>query len=196
MSGKKADIIICGVGGQGVILSSKVLANAAMLEGLDVKASEVHGMAQRGGAVVSQVRIGEKVYSPTIPAGQGDVIISFEEMEALRYLQLVTPGASVILNLQKIKPLPVILKKAKYPEKISSSLAELGFRAVGVNGIKELKEKGFPFRSLNMFLLGIASRNVPVREENFHKAIELSVAGKFAAVNRDVFAFGRDFKIS
>ncbi|MBN1521295.1 MAG: indolepyruvate oxidoreductase subunit beta [Candidatus Aureabacteria bacterium] len=187
------DIVICGVGGQGVVLASNVLATAALLEGFDVKASEVHGMAQRGGSVLSQVRIGEKVYSPMIPKKSAHIVLSFEEMEVLRYLDLCRDGATAIVNRERIIPLSVELGETKYPEGIDNFLKERNCHYISVNGIENLKQKNFPPKTLNIYLLSVASNHIPLKEEHFLKAIELSVPTKTIDVNKQVFLYGRTF---
>jgi indolepyruvate ferredoxin oxidoreductase beta subunit len=189
------DIVICGVGGQGVVLASKVLAAAALMQGFDVKASEVHGMAQRGGSVVSQVRFGEKVFAPTISDGHAAMMLAFEELEALRNTPLMIEGASIVLNTQKIDPLPVVLKKEAYPGDVAARLKASGFRVSVVNGLEELKTKNFPPKALNIFLLGVASKSIPVKEENFLKAVEQSVPQKYVDVNKQVFQAGRSLSL-
>ena len=193
MKKENSDIIICGVGGQGVILASKVLANAALLQGFDVKASEVHGMAQRGGSVLSQVRIGKKIYSPTIPLGKACICISFEEMEALRYLPFFKEKATIVINKKRIDPLLVELKQAKYPENVIDSLKVKGFNVFFINGEDKLKDKRFPFKALNILLLGVASKKIPIDEKAFLKAIEKSVPLQTVETNKEVFLYGRSF---
>ncbi|MCK5707258.1 MAG: indolepyruvate oxidoreductase subunit beta [Candidatus Aureabacteria bacterium] len=190
---ENTDIVICGVGGQGVILASKVLATAALLQGFDVKASEVHGMAQRGGSVLSQVRIGKEIFSPTIPLCKASTCLSFEELEALRYLPYLKEKAMIVVNNKRIDPLLVELKQAKYPENVIDLLKEKGFNVSSINGEETLKEKGFPLKALNILLLGVASKTIPIAEEFFLTAIEKSVPLKTVEINKEVFMLGRSF---
>ena len=122
----KKNIMIVGVGGQGTLLASKILGKAAMDSGLDVKVSEVHGMSQRGGSVVTYVRFGDEVYSPVIGKGDADVILSFEILEAARWLPHLKPGGTIVTSTQEINPMPVIIGAAEYPEGLADDMKALG----------------------------------------------------------------------
>ena len=136
------NILICGVGGQGTLFTSRVLGEYAAIVGLDCKLSEVHGMAQRGGSVVTHVKIGDKVNSPIVEAGSADVLMAFEELEGLRMVHYVKPGGKMLLNTQQINPLPVILGAAKYPEKVVETLKERNLSLYTLDALELSKISG------------------------------------------------------
>ncbi len=185
----KIDIIICGVGGQGVLLASEVLGRLAISCGLDVKKSEIHGMAQRGGSVFSHVRIAERVYSPVIPLGTADYMLAFEELEALRYAQYLKPDAKVLVNKQRINPLTVLSGEAKYPEN-PVAMMRRHFSVWDIPALEVAKAIGNP-RALNMVMLGALSTFLPWSEETWLSAIEVSIPSRFLEINKKAFLEGR-----
>ena len=145
-------ILIVGVGGQGTILASKILGAVAVQLGGEVKVSEIHGMAQRGGSVVTQVRFGDKVSSPIIEKGEADIILAFEKMEALRWLPYLKKGGTILINDQEIPPMPVIIGNAKYPENIFVKIAETGANCKVINAVELARECGTA-KATNVVLL-------------------------------------------
>ncbi len=190
----KKNILIVGVGGQGTLLSSILLGNLALDSGYDVKLSEVHGMSQRGGDVVTHVKISdEKVRSPLIEKGEADIIIAFEKLEAYRWLPQLKQGGSMYVNTQEILPMPVILGNAEYPADIDEKLAEVAGNLVSFDALQIAEECGSP-KAVNVVLLGAASREMPFEEEQWHNVIEKNVKTNFIEVNRKAFARGRDVR--
>jgi indolepyruvate ferredoxin oxidoreductase beta subunit len=181
--------LICGVGGQGILLASDVLAEAAMESGYDVKKSEVHGMAQRGGSVVSHVRYGETVYSPLIGMGGADVILSFEKLEALRSIGYLAPEGVVIVNDLEILPLPCAAGLEEYPSGIVEKLRKLAKKMVLVDGLKLAKASGSP-RTANVALLGSLARYLDLPRERWLGVIERRVPERFVEMNRVAFELG------
>lgn len=186
---KPVDILMVGVGGQGTILASKVLATAAQAVGYDIKVSEIHGMAQRGGSVVTQVRLGEKVYSPLISEGEADVILAFEELEALRWLSYLKPGGKLIINNQQIYPVPVLAGIAEYPQNI---IAQIQARGVNVQVLQALEvaiacgnEK-----TANMVLLGALAQSSPIKENIWREALAVIIPPNLLEVNNAAFSAG------
>ena len=184
MSSSKVNILIVGVGGQGTLLASVLLGNLALKKGLDVKLSEVHGMAQRGGSVVTHVKISdETVNSPLIEEGDADVIIAFEELEAYRWLSYLKKGGAMYVNTQQILPMPVIMKQAEYPEKKAG-------RVKAFDALSIAEECG-SVKAVNVVLLGAASKDLPFDEDSWIKVIEENVKPKFVELNKKAFAMGR-----
>ncbi len=186
-------IMIVGVGGQGSLLASKLLGRLLVDEGYDVKVSEVHGMSQRGGSVVTYVRFGDKVYSPVIEEGEADYIVSFEKIEAARWINCLKNGGKVIVNTQQIDPMPVIIGAAEYPENV---LDEMKAKAVDVDDIDALslaKQAGSS-KAVNIVLMGRLAKSFDIPYENWIKAIENSVAPKFVEMNKKAFELGYNCK--
>jgi len=183
------NILICGVGGQGILLASDILAEVALESGYDVKKSEVHGMAQRGGSVVSHVRYGEKVYSPLIGVGSADVILSFEKLEALRNIHYLSDDGLVVVNDLEILPLPCASGLEEYPTGILQELRALTPRVELVNGVK-LAEKAGSTRTVNVVLLGSLARHLELSESDWLKVIERRVPEKMREINRIAFKLG------
>lgn len=184
------NVMIVGVGGQGSLLASKLLGKLLMEQGYDVKVSEVHGMSQRGGSVVTYVRFGEKVYSPLICEGEADYLISFEKLEAARYAPCLKKGGRIVVNTQQIDPMPVIVGKAEYPETVLSELADKGVRVDAIDALA-LAQKAGSSKAVNIVLLGHLARsfeNIP--KEAWIKAIEETVAPRFVALNLEAFKLG------
>ncbi|MBS7262745.1 MAG: indolepyruvate oxidoreductase subunit beta [Eubacteriales bacterium] len=188
----KKDIIICGVGGQGTLLTSRILGHVAMSAGLDVKLSEVHGMSQRGGSVVTYVRMGDGIASPLIEKGGADMIIAFEELEAVRYLPYLKKNGHVVVNTNRILPMPVITGAAAYPE----NLMEILTAAAEVTAVdaQALAEKAGSVRSVNVALLGAAARQFSFTPQQWQEAIRSCVPAKTVEKNLLAFAYGNGEK--
>ena len=187
---KTTNIMIVGVGGQGTLLASRILGNVLVGEGYDVKLSEVHGMSQRGGSVVTYVRYGEKVYSPIIDKGEADIIISFELLEAARWVEYLKDGGILLANTQRINPMPVITGAAEYPSNIEARLRELA--DVTALEAMPLAEQAGSAKAVNVVLVGVLSRSMDIPEENWLRAIEETVPPKFMELNRRAFLLGRE----
>ncbi|NPV89434.1 MAG: indolepyruvate oxidoreductase subunit beta [Firmicutes bacterium] len=187
--GKVVNVIIVGVGGQGTLLSSRVLAKAAMLNGFDVKMSEVHGMAQRGGSVVTQVRFGPKVYSPLIRMGEADVVLAFEKLEALRLMPYLAEGGRLIVNDLAINPLPVMIRAAKYPDQEAAAVKEQMKNSCFFNATAIAEGLGEP-RAANLVLLGAMARYLDIPEPVWEEAIKATVPAKAQEVNLAAFKAG------
>lgn len=182
------NIMIVGVGGQGTLLASRILGNTVINEGYDVKVSEVHGMSQRGGSVVTYVKYGDKVYSPIIGKGEADVIMAFEALEAYRALPYLKKGGKLIVNNQQIDPMPVITGAAAYPENIVEKLCEKADTTV-VDALKAAQTAG-NFKAVNVVLIGVVAKSTDIPYENWIKAIKETVPEKFAEVNLKAFDLG------
>jgi indolepyruvate ferredoxin oxidoreductase beta subunit len=186
-------ILLAGVGGQGIVLASKILAKCAFTAGFMVKESELHGMAQRGGSVISHVRFGEEVYSPLIPRGTADFMVALEELEGLRYTYFLKPSAQVILNGKQVVPSIIIPENSRYPEDIKQRLEAQGFRVDAVKAIEIARELG-NLKVENIILVGALSRYLPFAMEVWQKAIEESVPAKTIEINMKAFKTGREIK--
>ncbi len=184
-------MMIVGVGGQGTLLASKLLGRLLLSKGYDVKVSEVHGMSQRGGSVVTYVRWGDKVYSPIVGKGQADYIVSFELLEAARYTEYMKAGGKLITNTQQVNPMPVITGAAVYPEKLEEKLKGLGLDVDAFDAISMAEEAGSS-RAVNLVLMGRLSRCFDFAEEEWMEAIEQSVPPKFLELNKKAFRLGRE----
>lgn len=181
-------ILLVGVGGQGTILASKLLITGLMEAGYDVKMSEIHGMSQRGGSVSSQVRYGEKVYSPVIEIGGADILVSFEKMEALRWLNYLKPNGRIVANNYKLNPMPVLNGKAEYLEKeIEEELSKLN--ATMLDAASKAVELGNA-KVMNIILLGALVRAMELEDINWEKIIRDNVKEKFADINIKAFKEG------
>ena len=183
--------MIVGVGGQGTLLASKLLGHVLMEQGYDVKVSEVHGMSQRGGSVVTYVRFGEKVYSPVIDRGEADIIVSFEKLEAARWLEYLKPGGQIITNTQEVEPMPVITGAAEYPDNLVEKMQTAGAK-VDAKDFLAIAESAGSAKAVNIALLGRLSNYFPeISDEEWQKAIEVCVPQKFLELNRKAFEMGR-----
>lgn len=182
------NIMIVGVGGQGTLLASRILGNTVINEGFDVKLSEVHGMSQRGGSVVTYVKYGKKVYSPIIDKGEADIILAFEPLEAYRALPYLKKGGKLIMNMQKIDPMPVIIGAMEYPENISEKLKAKA-DVTAVNAL-ELAKKAGNIKAVNVVLIGIMAKSTDIPYEKWIKTIETTVPPKFLGVNKKAFEMG------
>ena len=188
----KTNILIVGVGGQGTLLASVILVNLGLSKGYDVKLSEVHGLDQRGGSVVTHVKISdETVNSPLIEEGDADVIIAFEELEAYRWLPYLKKGGTIYVNTQQILPMPVIMGQAKYPENIMEILEEKAGRVKAFNALAIAEECG-SVKAVNVVLLGAASKDLPFDEASWLEVIEEKVKPKFVELNKKAFEMGRN----
>ena len=182
------NIMIVGVGGQGTLLTSRILGGIMTDAGYDVKLSEVHGMAQRGGSVVTFVRYGDKVAEPIVEEGQADILIAFERLEALRYAHFLKPDGVVIVNDQRIDPMPVVTGAAEYPEGILERL-EKEHRVYSVNAMEEAAKLGNP-RVFNNIVLGLASKHMDFPREAWLKIIAEKVPPKTVEINQKAFLKG------
>ncbi len=182
-------IMIVGVGGQGSLLASKLLGKLLTDEGYDVKVSEVHGMSQRGGSVVTYVRYGDKVYSPVIGEGEADFIVSFEKLEAARHAACLKEGGVIIANTQQIDPMPVITGAAEYPEGVLEELTAKGVKVIGLDALTPAREAGSA-KAVNIVLMGVLAKQLPIPAEKWLAAIESTVAPKFVEMNKIAFGKG------
>ena len=184
------NIMIVGVGGQGSLLASKLLGQLFQMQGFDVKVSEVHGMSQRGGSVVTYVRYGDRVYSPIVDQGEADYILSFEILESARWISYLKKGGKLLTNTQKTWPMPVITGAAEYPEGIVEKLSALA-DVQAVDALALAEQAGSP-KAVNVVLIGVLSRQMDIPEEAWLKAIEETVPPKFLELNRKAFQLGRN----
>jgi indolepyruvate ferredoxin oxidoreductase beta subunit len=184
------NILISGVGGQGVLLTSKVIAEAALLAGLDVKQSEVHGMAQRGGSVLSQVRFGDTVFSPIVSEGEADLLIGFEPLETARYLHFLKDEGVVVYNTRSIGTIGVSIAAEKYPADINTLIKDRVKTVMPFDGTQLAVAAGDK-RTLNLVLLGAALPFLPLKESVILKAIKNTVPKKVLEINQKAFAAGR-----
>jgi len=186
---KSTAIMIVGVGGQGTLLTSRILGHVAVSSGLDAKVSEVHGMSQRGGSVVTYVKMGEKIHSPLIEKGEADVLLCFEQLEALRWIDYAKKDARIIINDQQIDPMPVILGATKYPENIIPKIsAEYGNVTV-VPALRMAKECG-NMKAVNVVMLGVLARQTEFGKEIWLDAIRQNVKPQFVEMNLKAFEAG------
>lgn len=185
------NIMIVGVGGQGALLASKTLGQVLLDSGYDVKVSEVHGMSQRGGSVVTYVRYGKKVYSPIIDKGEADFIVSFELLEAARYTQYLKNDGCIITNTQKIDPMPVITGNAEYPDDLVEKMKSSGFKVEAFDCL-ELAEKAGSQKSVNIVLLGCLSNYLSFPETEWIEALEKQVKPQFLEMNKKAFSLGKN----
>ncbi len=182
-------VMIVGVGGQGTLLASRLLGAAMAAEGYDVKVSEVHGMSQRGGSVVTYVRYGEKVYSPIIEEGEADIVLAFEQLEAARYLPYLKKGGAVVVNTQKMDPMPVVTGSTTYPEGLLEDMEKKGVRVLALDALSLAEEAGSA-KAVNVVLIGAMAKSLGGEQEVWLKAIEETVPAKFLEMNRKAFALG------
>lgn len=182
------NIMIVGVGGQGTLLTSRILGGLTIQAGYDVKLSEVHGMAQRGGSVVTFVRYGEKVYEPIVEEGQADVLIAFEKLEAARYAHYLKKDGVIVVNDQRIDPMPVVIGAVKYPDNIIEDL-EKTYRVYRVDAAEEAKKLGNS-RVFNIIVLGIAAQHMDFSKEDWLTIIEKTVPVKTVDINKKAFEVG------
>ena len=182
-------ILVAGVGGQGTLLTAKVLGNLLTSEGFDVKISEIHGMAQRGGSVVTHVRYGSKVYSPIVEPAGADIIIGFEKMEALRWAHYLKPGGKMIVNDQKILPMPVISGVAEYPDDILKQLKEICSDLYVLDAVSIAKKIGNT-KVFNVVVLGVLARFMNIDLDSWSRAMHKTVPERFLDLNLKAFELG------
>ena len=186
------NIMIVGVGGQGTLLASKMLGYVLLQQGYDVKVSEVHGMSQRGGSVVTYVRYGKKVYAPVIDKGEADVIISFEKLEAARWLEFLKKDGTIITNTQEVEPMPVITGAAAYPENLIEKMQAAGAKVDAKDFLSIAQEAGSA-KAVNIALMGrLSTYFSEISDEQWQDAIEKIVPPKFLDLNRKAFEAGRN----
>jgi indolepyruvate ferredoxin oxidoreductase beta subunit len=185
------NILFSGVGGQGILLASEITALGLLAAGFDVKKSEVHGMAQRGGSVTAQLRYGKKVYSPLIEPGCADIQVAFEMMEAVRYLPYLHKGSKVVVNTQKILPPAVATGHAAYPESVLDELTSRDIVVVPVDAFEIAREVG-EVRTANVVMVGAMAAFMPVDGAIFEEAIRTRVPEKFREANIMAYRAGRN----
>lgn len=183
------NLLLVGVGGQGTILASNILAEVALKSGRDVKMSEILGMAQRGGSVVTQVKMGEKVFSPLIDKGEADIVLAFEQLEALRWLEYVKPQGEVIINTQVIEPLPVILGKAQYPQGIIAAIRSRVKQVTTVNALEIAASCG-DARAVNIVMMGVLAQKLDFPKAVWVEALKNTVKSASFAINLKAFEKG------
>lgn len=182
------NIMIVGVGGQGTLLTSRILGGITVDAGYDVKLSEVHGMAQRGGSVVTFVRYGDRVAEPIVEEGQADVLIAFERLEALRYAHFLKPEGVIVVNDWRIDPITVVTGAASYPENIIESLSEK-YKVYSMNAMEEAGKLG-NVKAFNVIILGLAARHMDFERDAWLRVIEKTVPPKTVEINKAAFLLG------
>ena len=186
-------IMIVGVGGQGTLLSSRLLGSVLTAEGHDVKVSEVHGMSQRGGSVVTYVKYGEEVCSPIIEKGEADYILSFEQLEAARWLPFLKKGGKLIVNTQKIDPMPVVIGTAEYPDGVIEAIAATGTDVTSVDALPLAVDAGSS-KAVNVVLMGVLAAKTDIDYDVWVEAVKATVPPKFLELNLKAFELGYNFK--
>ena len=184
---KQANIMIVGVGGQGTLLASKLLGQLLLDEGFDVKVSELHGMSQRGGSVVTYVKYGETVYAPVIGEGEADFIVSFEKLEAARYVKCLKKGGTIITNSQQIDPMPVTSGACEYPVDALDKLSAKGVDIVELDALSIANEAGSA-KAVNLVLMGVLAKKLGMSDEKWYAAIERMVKPAFVELNKKAFS--------
>jgi len=187
------NILISAVGGQGALLASRIIGKLAQNLGLDVKVSEVHGMSQRGGSVVTYVKFGKKIYSPIVEKGTADVILAFEMLEGGRYAEFLKKNGTLIISNQRIEPMPVITGAMEYPESLEEELSQLPIKLIITDAI-ELASKAGNVRSTNLVLIGILAAISKISKEEWEKAISETVPSSLLEVNLKAFELGYNLK--
>ncbi|HPQ47355.1 MAG TPA: indolepyruvate oxidoreductase subunit beta [Clostridia bacterium] len=182
-------IMIVGVGGQGTLLASRIIGNALIGQGYDVKMSEVHGMAQRGGSVVTYVKFGEKVFSPIVEEAGADIILAFEELEAARWVSYLKKDGILIMNTQKINPMPVITGAAQYPSELTAKLNGVVSNCIAIDALTLAREAG-TVKSVNVVLIGIMAKAAGYNKDIWIEALEKTVPARFMEVNKKAFELG------
>ena len=186
-------IMLVGVGGQGTLLASRILGNTLLSQGYEVKVSEVHGMSQRGGSVVTYIKYGDKVYSPVIEKGEADIIVSFEELEAARWLPYLKQGGKLIVNTQKIDPMPVVIGAAEYPQGVIEAISATGTDITSINALSLAVEAGSS-KAVNVVLMGVLASKTDIAYETWVEAVKATVPAKFLELNLKAFELGYNFK--
>lgn len=185
-------IMIVGVGGQGTLLASRILGSVLIGQGYDVKMSEVHGMSQRGGSVVTYVKFGEKVFSPLVDQGEADYIIAFERLEAARWVSYLKQGGTLMINDRRISPMPVITGAMEYPSEIVEKLRSKGTKIIACDALSMANEAGNA-KSVNVVMIGILSALTEFSEEIWQAALTECVKPKFLELNKKAFLLGREY---
>ena len=183
------NILIVGVGGQGTLLASRILGDAMMHQGYDVKVSEVHGMSQRGGSVVTYVRWGDKVASPVIETGEADILLAFEQLEAARFLPYVKEGGAVVTSTQKIDPMPVVTGQMAYPQGLLEAIQAKGVKVLAVDALGLAEEAGSQ-KAVNVVLIGAMAKRLGGEKADWLAALERCVPPKFLEMNQKAFELG------
>lgn len=191
---KVTNILIVGVGGQGTILASKVLSGVVQKNGLEVKVSEIHGMAQRGGSVVTHVRFGREIASPIIPQGEADIILAFEKLEALRWLPYLKEGGSILINAQRIDPMPVIMGVVDYPVDALDTIRSQRKNIIVIDALKTALDAGNP-KAVNVVLLGFLSKCLDISEDIWLDVLKDTVPAKYLQVNLKAFKAGCNYSL-
>ena len=186
---KQTSIMIVGVGGQGTLLASRLLGAVMLSQGYDVKVSEVHGMSQRGGSVVTYVKFGERIASPIIDVGEADFILAFEQLEAARWLPYLKPGGRLIVNTQRIDPMPVVTGAAEYPQGIVEALCAAGVNVQAVDALAIAQQTGSA-KAVNVVLLGALAKGMDLPKEVWLEAVRGTVKPQFAEMNLKAFELG------
>lgn len=183
------NILLVGVGGQGTILASKFMSQVAIDADYDVKMSEIKGMSQRGGSVVTQVRIGDSIASPTIDKGEADYIVAFEQMEGYRWAEYLKPNGKIMISEQQIEPMPVIMGVAKYPDAIVEKINSIGIDVSSVNALDLATECGSP-KAANIVLMGYLAKHLPIEHSIWVSALEKIIPERFLELNKKAFEKG------
>lgn len=191
MNNGVVNVLLVGVGGQGTILAGRVLSRAAVSLGGEVKVSDIHGMAQRGGSVVTQVRFGPRVYSPVMAPGTADFLVAFEKLEARRWLYYLKDGGQLIVNNQELPPLPVLTGAAAYPAELVAEMEKLVKNMLVIDALELARQAG-NVKAVNMVLMGALARQLPIGREAWEEALAASVPARFLEVNKKAFNLGWD----
>lgn len=186
-------IMIVGVGGQGTLLASRILGQALLNQGFDIKVSEVHGMSQRGGSVVTYVKYGEKVYSPVVRDCEADLIIAFEQLEFARWINHLKKDGKVIINTQEIDPMPVVIGTVKYPQDLVNSIKQKNISTTALDALSLAIEAGSP-KAVNVVLIGVLANIMDFDKSVWIDAIKETVPQKFLDMNLKAFDLGYDYK--
>ncbi len=186
-------IMIVGVGGQGTLLASRILGQALLNQGFDIKVSEVHGMSQRGGSVVTYVKYGEKVYSPVVRDCEADLIIAFEQLESARWINHLKKDGKVIINTQEIDPMPVVIGTVEYPQDLVNSIKQKNISTTALDALSLAIEAGSP-KAVNVVLIGILANIMDFDKSVWIDAIKETVPQKFLDMNLKAFDLGYDYK--
>lgn len=186
-------IMIVGVGGQGTLLASRILGQALLNQGFDIKVSEVHGMSQRGGSVVTYVKYGEKVYSPVVRDCEADLIIAFEQLESVRWINHLKKDGKVIINTQEIDPMPVVIGTMEYPQDLVNSIKQKNISTTALDALSLAIEAGSP-KAVNVVLIGVLANIMDFDKSVWIDAIKETVPQKFLDMNLKAFDLGYDYK--
>lgn len=188
---KNISIVLSGVGGQGIVLASDLIGEVALIHGFDVKKADVHGMAQRGGSVVSHVRFGEKVFSPLVEKGKADILCAFEPLEMLRYIDYVNKNSYIFFNTEKIYPLTVFWGKIPYPDNPEKIALQYSNNVYKIEALSIAKKLGIQ-RVINLVMLGAISSLLPFSEDEWNEAISKKIRPEFIEENKKAFIMGRE----